>query len=62
MILCLVRNVIGERVKKLMNSRSRRELYVMMFTMQRLHYRGITIRETVMESLGNLFAVVSSIR
>lgn len=37
-----------------MNGGNRNELYVMMFAMQSLHYRGITIRETVMESLDNL--------
>lgn len=44
-----------ERIKKkLMDCGNRQELYVMMLTMQSLHNRGITIRETVLESLENL--------
>ena len=32
----------------------KQELYVMMFTMQSLHYKGILIKDTVSQSLGNL--------
>ncbi|MDO5361553.1 MAG: hypothetical protein Q4F03_02765 [Eubacteriales bacterium] len=32
----------------------KQELYVMMFTMQSQHYKGILIKNTVSQSLGNL--------
>lgn len=38
----------------MVNNGKYQELYVMMFALQTLHNRGITIRETVFESLKNL--------
>lgn len=37
-----------------MNYGKMKELYVMMFALESLHNRGITVRETIMESLQNL--------